>query len=330
MVEMAGPWVLALLIFAAVGMATVAAAVMLEWLASRSRRKMLAEKLQKLANESLESLAPGASGLLRRGESPDAAWVRALSARLPHLRDVQQLLEQAALEWTVQTYLMLVTGMGLSFGLSIYLATGGALYGLAAGVAGGALPYFWVRFKRTRRLKAFEERFPEAIDQLGRGLRAGYPFSAGIKMVADESREPIATEFRRIFEEQRFGIPLEDTLTALADRVPLADVRIFVTALLIQREVGGNLVEILDNLAGIIRQRFTLQRQVQVLTAEGRISAYVLGALPIGTGLVFFLMNPEYMMPLFTHPLGHMMVGGALIWQTIGFLWMKHLTHVEF
>ena len=126
----------------------------------------------------------------------------------------------------------------------------------------------------------FEEMLPEAIDLLGRAIRAGHPLSAGLKMVADETTEPIASEFRRTFEEQRFGLPFEDALLAMADRVSLIDVRILTTAILIQREVGGNLAEVLDNLANVIRVRFTIRRQLRVYTAQGRFSGYVLAAAP--------------------------------------------------
>jgi tight adherence protein B len=128
----------------------------------------------------------------------------------------------------------------------------------------------------------------------------------------------------------RFGLPIGDSLTSLADRVPLVDVRIFVTALMIQREVGGNLAEILDNLADIIRQRFTLMRQVRVLTAEGRMSMYVLGLLPFAVGLFVLYSNPAYVVILFTHPIGHAMLGGAAVMQVIGWLWMRRITDIEF
>jgi tight adherence protein B len=149
-------------------------------------------------------------------------------------------------------------------------------------------------------------------------------------MVADEMCDPVAGEFRAVFEEQRFGLPFGESLAALADRVPTADVRIFFTAIMIQREVGGNLTEILDNLADIIRQRFTLQRQVRVLTAEGRYSVYVLTAMPIGIGAFLFFSNPEYLRPLWETSMGRTMLYGAITAQVIGYLWMHRLTKIEF
>ena len=133
-----------------------------------------------------------------------------------------------------------------------------------------------------------------------------------MKMVADETKDPIASEFRRTHEEHRFGLPFEDALLAMADRVSLIDVRILTTAILIQREVGGNLAEVLDNLANVIRVRFTIRRQLRVYTAQGRFSGYVLGALPIAVGLAIYSLNPSYMRLLFTDPLGKLMVLIAL------------------
>jgi tight adherence protein B len=320
---------LALLVFVSVALATVALALVVEWLAARGRRKGVERQLERLATEGLESLAPGASSLFR-GTGGDSPWVQQLSARVPHLRDVRYVLDQADLHWSVQSYLMLAGGLGLALGSGVLLATGRWGFAIAAVAVGAALPYLYVRRRRKKRLARFEELFPGAVDLLGRAIRAGHPFSSGMKMVAEESAEPIAGEFRRTFEEQRFGLPIEDTLTALADRVPLVDVRIFVTALMIQREVGGNLAEILDNLSDIIRQRFTLMRQVRVLTAEGRMSMYVLGLLPFGVGLFVFFSNPGYVMTLFTHPLGHLMVGTAVVMQAVGWMWMRKITDIEF
>jgi tight adherence protein B len=323
-------WVLALLVFVAVALVTVALSLSFEWIAARNRQRGVSRQLERLATEGLESIAPGAGNLFRRSGDQESRWVTALAARVPHLRDVKYVLQQGGLGWTVQTYLMLVVGLGIAFGTSILVFTGSWIYAIPGVLAGALLPYFYVRHRRKRRLKKFEEHFPGAVDLLGRAIRAGHPFSAGLKMVADESPEPIASEFRQTFEEQRFGLPFEDTLTSLGDRVPLIDVRIFITAIMIQREVGGNLTEILDNLSAIIRQRFTLQRQVQVLTAEGRLSMYVLTALPFGVGLFVFSSNPAYVMTLFEHPIGHMMIGVALVLQVIGFIWMRKITNIEF
>jgi tight adherence protein B len=148
-------------------------------------------------------------------------------------------------------------------------------------------------------------------------------------MVGEESPEPLAGEFRRVFEEQKFGLAIEDSLLALADRIDLVDMRIFVTALLIQREVGGNLAEILDKISYTIRERFTIQRQVRVYTAQGRFTGYLLAVLPIGVGFLIFLLNQEYMMILFQNPTGKLMITLAVILQIIGFFVIRKIIHIE-
>jgi tight adherence protein B len=230
----------------------------------------------------------------------------------------------------VPSYLLLVVGLAVGAGAAALLVTGEVLHALLATPVGAAIPYLHLRRKRAARMKRFEELFPGTVDLFGRAIRAGHPFAAGMRMVAEEVAEPVAGEFRRTFEEQRFGLPFEDSLTALADRVPLVDVRIFVTAILIQREVGGNLAEILDNLAEIVRQRFTLQRQVRTLTAEGRLSMYVLTAMPIGVGGFIMVSNPDYVRVLWETQVGRLLVGAALVMQVIGFLWMRRITAIRF
>jgi tight adherence protein B len=320
----------AALVFISVVLVTSALAVFIEWFVRRRRERGVATQLDRLNVEALDTLSPGAGAILRGTQAADAAWVEALAGRMPHLRDVQHLLQQAALEWSVSSYLAFASGAGIAVGAALYGLTANWMFALGAAVLGAALPYMYVSRRRSRRIDRFEEQFPGAVDLLGRAIRAGHPLSSALKMVADEVDEPVAGEFRAVFEEQRFGIPFSESLAALADRVPSADVRIFVTAVLIQREVGGNLTEILDNLSDIIRQRFTLQRQVKVLTAEGRYSVYVLTAMPVLIAGFVFMSNREYLRPLWETEAGRMMLYGALIAQIIGYLWMNKLTKIEF
>ena len=179
-------------------------------------------------------------------------------------------------------------------------------------------------------MQAFEEALPDALDLLARAIRAGHPIGSGIKIVADEAQEPVSSEFLQTFEEQRFGLPFDDTMMALTVRVPLIDLRMLVTAILIQREVGGNLAEVLDNLGDVIRQRFTVHRQLRVHTAQGRMSGYVLAVLPIAVGSFIYMANPEYIGLLFKHQLGQLMLTGAVTMQLIGFYWIRKIINIEF
>jgi tight adherence protein B len=191
------------------------------------------------------------------------------------------------------------------------------------------IPISVVALKRRRRLRKFEEHFPEALDLLGRAVRAGHAFTTGLEMIAKECAEPIAGEFRATFEEQNFGLPLRDALLNLSERVPLIDVRFFVTALLIQKETGGNLAEILDGLSRVIRDRFRLYREVQVRTAQGRLTAAILIALPIFMAIVLSLLNPSYMGVLFHDPRGPMIIATAIGMQLVGSAILWKIIHFE-
>jgi tight adherence protein B len=196
-------------------------------------------------------------------------------------------------------------------------------------LAGFSLPWLYLLRKRRVRLRKFEEQFPEALDLLSRALRAGHAFQTGMGMAADELPSPVGPEFKRTYERQNFGLALRDALDELCDRVPLMDVRFFVTAVTIQRETGGNLSEILDNLSRVVRERFRLLRQVRVHTAHGRFTGYVLLALPASLGVVLWRMNPDMMTPLFVTSTGQMMLGAAMVLQTVGFLWIRRVINIE-
>jgi tight adherence protein B len=200
---------------------------------------------------------------------------------------------------------------------------------IIGGGVGLILPFAYVKVKRTRRIRKFEETFPEALDLVSRALKAGHAFATGLKMVADEMEEPVGPEFRKTFDEQNFGLPLKDALANLTERIPILDVRFFATAVLIQRETGGNLSEILENLAHVVRERFKILRQVRVYTAHGRLTGYVLLALPAFLGVALMFINPEHMQLLFQHPIGHMLLIAAVIMQTVGYFWIKQVIKIE-
>ena len=201
--------------------------------------------------------------------------------------------------------------------------------GLIAFVVGISVLPLLLRQKRASRLYKFEEHFPEALDLLSRAVRAGHAFSAGMKMVADELSEPVGPEFRKAFDEQNYGLPLKESLNNLSERIPLLDVRFFSTAVLIQRDTGGNLAEILDNLANVVRERFKIRRQVRVHTAHGRFTGYVLMALPAFLAVALSFINPEHMNLLFEEKIGQMMIVGCIVMQAVGFIWIKKIVKIE-
>lgn len=322
-----GVWVPALIAFLAVALGTMSLVLVWEWFRERERKRSLVTRVRELAVE-IDRQATRTPSLLRSAIE-QAAWIRPLAARLPQLKDLELLLQQAGLAWSLQTYLLLSAGMAVALGLAGLVLTNTLPVGLGACAAGAALPYAYVSHRRSRRLAAFEEFLPDSVDLVGRALRAGHPLTAGFKMAADDGPEPVATEFRRVFEEQRFGLPMQDSLLGMADRVDLMDVRILVTAIMIQREVGGNLAEILDNLANVIRVRFTVRRQLRVYTAQGRMTGYLLSALPILLFSILYMMNAEYMSILFKDPVGRIVTGVAISLQLLGFLWIRKVINIE-
>jgi len=206
----------------------------------------------------------------------------------------------------------------------------GSWWGWMLGAAVGfGLPFIVLNVKRTRRMRVFEEQFPEGLDLISRALKAGHAFATGLKMVADEMPDPVGPEFRKTFDEQNFGLPMKDALENLTHRMPLLDVRFFATAVLIQRETGGNLAEILENLAHVVRERFKILRQVRVYTAHGRFTGYVLLALPAVLCVALSFINPDHMNLLFKHHIGQMLLVVAIIMQLIGYIWIKQVIKIE-
>jgi tight adherence protein B len=212
--------------------------------------------------------------------------------------------------------------------------SGGALYAFSLGVAAAAgasmIPVGTLRFMRTLRMRKFEEQFPEALDLLSRALKAGHAFTTGIDMVGTEMPKPVGPEFRSLYDHQNFGMAMPDALKAFSDRVPVLDARFFVTAVLIQRESGGNLSEVLDNLAGVIRERFRVKRQMRVISAHGRITGWILVCLPPVLGFVLMSVNPEHRRTMFGDPLGIQMLVAAGVLQIIGTLIIRKIVNVEY
>ncbi len=320
-------WATAALAFVAVALGAVSISLIFEWFGERRRQRDIVGQLQRF-ERGLTHIGEETGGILRRAVNESPFMMR-VAAAVPTIADLQRLMQQGAVEMTVSGFLTLMIGLAVASGLGAMLITGSFFAGLFFAAFGAWMPYLWLKRRRNRRMYAFEEGLPEAIDLLGRAIRAGHPLSSGLKMVADETADPIAGEFQRTFEEHRFGVPFDDAIQDLADRVDIVDVRILVTAILIQREVGGNLAEVLDNLASVIRARFTIRRQLRVYTAQGRMSGYVLAALPIVVGSIIYLLNPEYGSLMFTHGLGRIFLGTAAVMQIIGYLWIRKIINID-
>ena len=212
---------------------------------------------------------------------------------------------------------------------AIYMVSGFAGVAVVLGAVAGSAPFLVLRFKVSKRQRKFEEQFPEALDLIGRALRAGHALTTGLGMVADEIPDPVGTEFRLIHDRQNYGMPLAEALRDFGERVPLLDARFFVTAVLTQRESGGNLAEVLDNLAALIRERFKVKRQVRTVSAHGRITGWVLAFLAPTLAAILVIIAPEHMALMIQDPLGIQMIVGAMALQIIGVIAIRRIINIE-
>jgi tight adherence protein B len=212
----------------------------------------------------------------------------------------------------------------------LQIARAGWPIALAAGVITPLVPYFYIRRAARARLNAFEETFPDAISLMARALRAGHALTSTLAMVADEIPEPVKSEFRALYEQHNYGLPLPQVLRTFAARIPLIDVRFFATAVLTQRETGGNLAEVLDNLGTVTRDRFQVRRQLRVLTAQGRMTGWILGGLPIVLALVLYFVNPSQMASFLADPVGVRLMEAAIALQVVGMLLIRKIVTVAY
>jgi tight adherence protein B len=264
----------------------------------------------------------------RMVEGPLPRVDRALARTGPGFR-LSLLIEQSGVRTTPSAMMLIGVVLAVVAGWTTAMFVWQPLVIAAAALIGLLLPFAWLRQRRTARFNKFEEHFPEALDLMSRAIRAGHAFQTALGMVADELPEPIGPEFKKTFDQQNFGLPLRDALNGLAERIAILDVRFFVTAVAIQRESGGNLSEILDNLAHVVRERFKIRRQVRVHTAHGRFTGYVLLALPAALALALSFISPEHIRTLFRERMGQMMVMGAIVMQTVGFIWIRKVIKIE-
>ena len=242
-----------------------------------------------------------------------------------------RLLETAALKWGPAGLLHRSLALFLvGFG-AVTLAASNAfpLIALAAGSAAGSLPVLYVRSAARKRVNAFEEQFPDCLEFISRSMRAGHAFSVALEMAHKEFSDPLAAELRRAFEEQNLGQPLDIVLRKLSQRVPSMDVQFFVSAVLLQKRTGGNLAELLDKLAHIIRERFKLRARIRAVSAQGLMSGRILSAIPVGVGVLMFVVNPSYARFFIDDPMGHELAAAALGLQFMGYMIIKKIVTIE-
>ncbi|EHP40656.1 tad secretion system, secretion accessory protein [Cupriavidus basilensis OR16] len=248
---------------------------------------------------------------------------------LPRVGGLDRWLEQSGSTWSVAQllgYCGLVALCTLALVPLLPVPLGLVILGA---LLVGSLPVWHVIALRHKRLKQLETQLPDAVDMISRALRAGHSFSGALGMVGQEVKDPMGREFRTTFEEINYGVALDEAMTNMAMRVPINDLRYFVIAVLIQRESGGNLAEILDTIGNLVRERLKLFDKIKVLSAEGRLSAWILGLLPFGTAALILVVNPDFMTVLWQDPMGLKMVGMALGGMTLGVFWMRRIIRIR-
>lgn len=269
------------------------------------------------------------SSIMKERTLSRSAFVANLLRKLPRVRALDQLLMQSGLYWNVSTFLGFTLLPAAALYLTAIFLAVPALPASVAALCWLPVPLWFVNKRRTRRLQQIEAQLPEGADLMSRALRAGHSFSSALDMAGDELPDPLGAEFRLTFDEINYGASMQDALNNMASRAPLPDLRYLVIAVLIQRESGGNLAEILGNVSHIIRERMKLMGQVRVLSAEGRLSGVILSVLPFGLAGAMYLLNPEFLTPLATDPVGPWIVGYAVGLMMLGLIWMRKIVRIH-
>lgn len=292
------------------------------------RKSQVVDMLHTASGENVVSV----SNLLKEIESDKPSGLKRLFSSMQFSKHAEEMIQQAGLNWSSSRLLtsmglMMVPGLGL--GLFVPFLFNGPTTAIALGLVFGSIPYLVVRAKRKKRLNTLEEQFPESLDFLARSMRAGHAFSISLEMLGEEMDDPLGQEFRALFNEQNLGAPIDIALRNFVLRVPLLDVRFFTSSVLLQKQTGGNLSEILSRLAYIIRERFRLKGQVRACSAHGRITATILTLMPIATMLGLLLVAPGYLQGMANDSDGKYMIGGAIVAQLLGNFFIKKIINIK-
>jgi tight adherence protein B len=282
----------------------------------------------------LRALSPEGYGeettdILRKEALSEVPWLNRLLLRFHWTDRMNRLLEQADTQRPLGFFILLSLLLAIAGFLGVSWMTSNRLISIPAAVFLGFVPFFHIYSKKKRRMEKFQRQLPEALDLIARSLRAGHAFTGGLKMVADEFDDPVGTEFDTTLNEINFGAGVNDALKSLSDRVDCPDLRFFVISVIIQRETGGNLAEILGSIAYLIRERFKLQGHITTLSAEGKLSAIILGVLPFAVGFLLYVINRDYIGTLFVDPMGRIMAIFAVIMMVMGIFVMRKIIKIK-
>ncbi|MGB6943190.1 MAG: type II secretion system F family protein [Bryobacteraceae bacterium] len=321
--------------FVMIAIAVWACALVIWWICSNAFRHSDLDKLKSrligTSKSKAVKVSSGGGGSLIHTEEKNVLLATKFLRRFQLQSKLQEMIEQAGMKWSthrlVNTSLLAVVAVwALAW---VLLPDQFRRFAYVPALLASTFPLLYVIRKRKARMRRFEEIFPDSLEFVSRSMRAGHAFSVSLEMIHREFQEPLAGEFRRTFEEHNLGLPLDVALQKLAKRVPSLDVHFFVSAVLLQKRTGGNLAEILDKLAYVIRERFKLRGRIRAISAHGRMTGIALSCIPIGVAVLTFYTNPDYVRFFFLDDVGNMMLGAAVALQIVGFFIMKHITHIE-
>ena len=320
--------------FIFIAIAVWVCALVLWWLFSNAFRHSDMDRLKTRllgTNKQKKGKSPGQAASLIQTEESGASLSTKMLKRFQLQTKLQELIEQAGMKWSthrlVNTCLAaFLAGWGLAW---VFLPANFRRFAYLPALLVGAIPLLMVMRKRKARMSRFEELFPESLEFVARSMRAGHAFSVSLEMIHREFQEPLAGEFRRTFEEHNLGLPLDVALQKLAKRIPSLDVHFFVSAVLLQKRTGGNLAEILDKLAYVIRERFKLRGRIRAISAHGRMTGAALTCIPIGVAVIMFYVNPDYVRFFFLDDVGNIMLGAAVVLQLIGYAVIRQIVKIE-
>jgi tight adherence protein B len=320
--------------FVMIAIAVWACAMVVWWICSNAFRHSDLDKLKsRLIGTSKAKTAKSAAGgsSLIHSEEKNVLLATKFLRRFQLQSRLQEMIDQAGMKWSTHRLVNTCLVAVVAVWAMCWMLLPGQLqrFSYVPALLAGALPVLYVIRKRTARLRRFEELFPDSLEFVSRSMRAGHAFSVSLEMIHREFQEPLAGEFRRTFEEHNLGLPLDVALQKLSKRVPSLDVHFFVSAVLLQKRTGGNLAEILDKLAYVIRERFKLRGRIRAISAHGRMTGIALSCIPIGVAVLMFYTNPDYVKFFFFDDVGNMMLGGALFLQITGYIVMRQITKIE-
>ena len=308
-------------------LALLAVSVGLKYFDAR-RKNQVVDMLNTASGDNTVSV----SNLLKEIESEKPSGLKRLLSTMQFSKHAEEQIQQAGLSWSanrLMTAMVLLMIPGLGLGLMFPFLFNAPTTAVILGLLFGSMPYLLVRSKRKKRLKTLEEQFPESLDFLARSMRAGHAFSISLEMLGEEMADPLGQEFRALFNEQNLGAPIDIALRNFSTRVPLLDVRFFTSSVLLQKQTGGNLSEILSRLAYVIRERFRLKGQVNAASAHGRLTASILTLMPIVTMLALLFVAPGYLQGMADDPEGKFLIGGAIVAQVLGNFFIKKIINIK-